>query len=79
MFGDPYRKKTCLWLRGLPPLLSTLITEERHYWIDSYPGRRDPNVDYRDIRGKARSAKDRSRTFPGIAAAMADQWGGAMP
>ena len=74
-FGDPYTKRTCLWLRGLPPLLSTLITEERKYWIDSYPGRRAPGVDYRDIRGAARSAQDRSRTFPGIAAAMAEQWG----
>ena len=74
MFGEPYRKRTCLWLRGLPPLLSTVISEERRYFIDSYPGRRDPDVDYRNIRGVARSAADRSRTFAGIASAMAAQW-----
>lgn len=77
MFGDGYTKRTCLWLRGVPPLMATAVTSERRYWIDAYPGRRDPNVDYRHIRGDARTAKDRSRTFPGIAEAMADQWGGS--
>lgn len=75
LFGDPYTKRTCLWLRNLPPLLSTLVETERRYWIDSYPGRKTPGFDYRTTRGAARSAKDRSRTFPGIAAAMAEQWG----
>lgn len=77
MFGEPYRKRTCLWLRGLPPLLSTLIVAEPAYFIDSYPGRRTPGFDYRSTRGHARSAADRSRTFEGIAAAMAEQWGKA--
>lgn len=76
-FGEPYRKRTCLWLRGLPPLLSTQPLMPAGYWMDSYPGRRTPGFDYRSIRGPARSAKDRARTFPGIAVAMAAQWGSA--
>jgi hypothetical protein len=74
-FGDPFRKRTCLWLRGLPPLLATVHVADPKYWIDSYPGRRTPGFDYRSTRGSARRASDRARTFPGIAAAMANQWG----
>lgn len=74
MFGDPYTKATCLWLRGLPPLLPTLITEERTAWLPSNvgAGRRKGQ---RSQPGIAKTAKDASRTFPGIAAAMAAQWG----
>jgi hypothetical protein len=79
LFGDPYRKRTCFWLRGLAPLMATGITAERRYWMDSYPGRQTPGFDYCKVRGPARSARDRSRTFPGIAAAMADQWGSLQP
>lgn len=73
-FGDPYTKATCLWLRGLPPLLPTLITEERRAWLPSNvgAGRRKGQ---RSQPGIAHNAKDASRTFPGIAGAMADQWG----
>ena len=77
-FGEPYRKRTCLWLRGLPILLATGHVANPTYWIDSYPGRRTAGFDYRSTRGKARSSKDRSRTFPGIAAAMAEQWGAVL-
>ena len=74
LFGDPYTKRTCLWLRGLPPLLSTDITEERRAWLPSNvgAGRRKGQ---RSQHGIAKTAKDASRTFPGIAKAMADQWG----
>jgi hypothetical protein len=74
MFGDPYSKATCLWLRGLPPLLASLITEERTAWLPSNvgAGRRKGQ---RSQPGIAKTAKDASRTFPGIAQAMADQWG----
>lgn len=57
-FGDPYSKKTCLWLKGLPPLMGTLLCSDF--------------VSYTSLH---RSARMRSKTFPGIAAAMADQWG----
>lgn len=74
MFGDPYTKATCLWLRNLPPLLPTLITEERRAWLPSNVGAGRRNGQ-RSQPGIAHTAKDASRTFPGIARAMADQWG----
>jgi hypothetical protein len=73
MFGDPYSKKTCLWLKRLPPLLSTEILSEYQPLINGGGGRLDrPNY-----KGKkfAEGSKQRSKTFPGIAKAMADQWG----
>lgn len=61
-FGHGETKATCLWLCGLPKLIPTNIVEEREHRIWKMPP------------GKNR-AKERSKTFPGIAAAMADQWG----
>lgn len=61
-FGHGETKATCLWLRELPPLVPT----------DQVPGR-TPRV-HRMPPGPDRW-KDRSRTFPGVAAAMAAQWG----
>ena len=68
-FGDPWQKATCLWLYNLPRLVPTDIVEPIGKWVDAgeKTGQR---------KGKHRSSKDRSRTFAGIAAAMADQWGG---
>lgn len=64
-FGDPYSKKTCLWLKGLPKLQSTDICKEYQ----------STNVaDWFQKGGKNRQ-KNRSKTFPGIARAMAEQWG----
>ena len=75
MFGDPYEKKTCLWLKGLPPLEPTDIVEPnpRIYYAS---GKSDPDwhSETRKLKGHARSVA-RSKTFPGIAKAMADQWG----
>lgn len=59
-YGHGETKATCLWLKNLPPLRPTNIV----------PGR-EPRV-WRLGRGRW---MDRSRTLPGIAAAMADQWG----
>lgn len=73
MFGDPYSKKTCLWLRGLAPLFPTEILNEYQPLINGGGGRLDrPNY-----KGKkfAEGSKQRSKTFPGIAKAMAEQWG----
>lgn len=66
MFGHPYQKKTCLWLKGLPPLMATEICEERQ--SSKIPG------NWFNHGGKERQ-KNRSKTFPGIAKAMAEQWG----
>jgi hypothetical protein len=69
MFGDPEFKRTCLWLKGLPKL----ITEENYDIpkpIAVYStGKNKYFID------KHHNAKLRSKTFPGIARAMAEQWG----
>ena len=65
MFGHPVQKRTCLWLKGLPPLKPTDTIEERQSsktagnWFN---------------KGGKERQKNRSKTFPGIAAAMASQW-----
>jgi hypothetical protein len=75
-FGDPEKKRTCLWLKNLPKLVPTDIVEPRIYgeyktgknkgkkiyWSDSMPPSKD-------------RAANRSKTFLGIAKAMASQWG----
>lgn len=71
--GDPYSKKTCLWLKGLPQLKPTNIVEPVCPWVQGGSKKRDGSP--RDIVGIVRSAKKRSKTFPGIAKAMAEQWG----
>lgn len=70
MFGDPWRKRTCLWLRGLPPLMATDIVVPEGLWTGSTS---KENSSYH--KNGHRSAKMRSKTFHGIAAAMAEQWG----
>lgn len=62
-FGHGETKRTCLWLRNLPPLTPTEVVEGREQRVHRIP----PGPD---------RWKERSRFFPGIAAAMADQWGG---
>ena len=79
-FGDPWMKRTCLWLTGLPALRPTKLVEPRGHWVDG--GSRVTHKDraYGDAKfgsGSDTARKvERSRTFPGIAAAMAAQWGG---
>ena len=62
-FGHGETKATCLWIKGLPKLKPTNIVEGREQRVHKMPP--GPN-----------RWKERSRTFEGIAAAMADQWGG---
>jgi site-specific DNA-cytosine methylase len=73
-FGDPHSKKTGLWLKNLPPLVSTKMVEPQfHIYKD---GRRDPIWHYESMRMKPlERMKYRSKTFQGIADAMAKQWG----
>ena len=75
MFGDEYLKMTCLWLKHLPPLFATDIVVPTSKWVSSSDHRAIKRNDSWARSGR-RSQKDRSKTFPGIAAAMADQWGG---
>lgn len=67
MFGHPVQKKTCFWLKGLKPLEPTTIVEERQ--STKIPG------NWFNHGGKERQ-KNRAKTFPGIAKAMAEQWAG---
>ena len=62
MFGHGETKATCLWLRNLPKLQPTNIVEGRLQRMHLLPKTKD-------------RAKLRSKTYPGIAKAMADQWG----
>lgn len=74
-FGHPYSKKTCLWLKNLPKLKPTqIVTENIISWVSG--GSKDNYGNPRKQSGtKIRDAKTRSKTFPGIAKAMAEQWG----
>jgi hypothetical protein len=72
-FGDDASKATCLWLKNLPPLRPTQLVQGRlvngkRRWAnqtDSGQNRLGPSED---------RWKKRSETYPGIAAAMAEQW-----
>ena len=72
-FGDPYSKRTLLWLKGLEPLKPTRILENHETWIASNTSMFAKGKG--GSRGVAKSQRERSRTFQGIADAMADQWG----
>ena len=73
-FGHPYSKKTRLWLKGLPHLKPTdIITEGVVSWVNG--GSKKADGTKRDNTGVSHSARERSKTFLGIAKAMADQWG----
>ncbi len=63
-FGDPHSKEICLWLQGLPPLLSTCFSPGRQPVANHVNGRMS----------QAQKSKIKSRFFPAVAAAMAAQW-----
>ena len=73
-FGHAERKATCLWLKGLPPLKPTNIVEPDIIRLSS--GKTDSRLHYETLKLPAEErAKMRSKTFEGIALAMAEQWG----
>lgn len=63
-YGHPYTKRTCLWLKGLPPLFPTDIVVPEKSWVMEEPYRHNKD-----------RAKNRSKTFAGVGRAMAEQWG----
>ncbi len=75
-YGEPWSKKTCLWPKGLHPLHPTKVVSDHNPFCSSgsYSKTHDPK--YKGASRKGGSAKSRSKTFPGIAKAMAEQWGG---
>ena len=76
MFGDPYEKTTCLWLKGLPMLKATNPVEPEPRHITSGGKSLPAWYSNPSIRMKGNRQTVRSKTFPGIAKAMAEQWGG---
>ena len=79
-FGHQARKKTCLWLKNLPGLFPTDIVSVGKILSNGFSAGASADC-ARDEKGKAipwndpRTANIRSKTFPGIAKAMAEQWG----
>lgn len=74
-FGHQYSKRTCLWLKGLPPLMPTQIVYKHEPYVNG--GCKDRYGNYRKFKGREeRNQKTRSKTFRGVAEAMAEQWGG---
>lgn len=69
-FGDPFEKTTCLWLKGLPPLVPTDMVEPPPRQVVR-SGKTLPTW-YSNCGGDRKTA--RSRTFPGFAKAIAEQW-----
>ena len=72
-YGHPYSKCTCLWLKGLPKLTPTNILSEYKPYLPSNTGGFSRGQG--GSRGVAHDAKTASKTFEGIAKAMAEQWG----
>ena len=72
-FGHPFSKATCLWLKNLPPLAPTAICKDHEPLLSSNVGKGKREGE-RWHRGHVSNAKDASRTFAGIADAMAAQW-----
>jgi hypothetical protein len=72
MFGDPYTKRTLLWLKNLPELMPTNKVKPVAPWVQSNTSgfRRGQ----KHHAGVARSKKERSTTFQGVANAMGNQW-----
>lgn len=79
-FGEPFKKRTCLWLKGLPLLKPTNIVEPKHHFTSNST---QGGILKDGTRKKSKlpifkawdNSKERSKTFQGIADAMAEQWG----
>lgn len=74
-YGHPFSKKTLLWERGVQPLEPTNIVEPTATWCPSGSYSHKHGEQHKGMFTTDR-AKNRAKTFPGIARAMAEQWGG---
>jgi hypothetical protein len=78
-FGDPFKKRTCLWLKGLPKLEYTNVLQEpKPLYVSQGKKTMGKKIGFTEgIKGlnHADRKKARAKTFPGIARAMAEQWG----
>lgn len=81
MFGDPWRKRTCLWLKNLPLLEPTVVVDPTGYWVDGGTFKLSARGGTGAMEGahagasKEERQRRRNRTFRGVATAMAEQWG----
>jgi hypothetical protein len=74
MFGQSVQKRTCLWLKNLPVLIPTNIVDKGEIYIGK-DGKSNGSKWYQILTMSPDRWKERSRTFQGIADAMAEQWG----
>lgn len=74
LFGDPYSKLTYLWLKGLPKLIPTNVLKDYKPYVSCGTSRNKGNPEKSGVSRKGGAAKVRSKSFHGIATAMADQW-----
>lgn len=74
-FGEPYSKKTCLWLKGLAPLKPTNLLTEYKPYVSCGTSANKGNPDKAGFSRAGGAAIVRSKTFWGVARAMAEQWG----
>ena len=76
-FGDPYQKSTCLWLKNLPSLFPTNIVDKGEFktWRCKKTGRLKKQAKWYYDLWSAPVRENRNKTFPGLADAMAQQWG----
>jgi hypothetical protein len=72
-YGHKYSKRTLLWLKNLPPLNPTDIKSDYKPYLPSNTGGKKRGQSY--SRGVSKNAKESSKTFSGVAKAMAEQWG----
>ena len=77
-YGDWETKRTCLWLRGLPLLQPLFDTIDSARDAAGHPAGAMPRARVHRMPPCEDRARERSRFFPGIAAAMADQWGNVL-
>lgn len=74
-FGEPWSKQTGLWLKGLPKLQPTQLVSEYKPYVSCGTSRNKGNKEKSGASRAGGAQKARSKTFPGIAEAMAEQWG----
>ena len=75
-FGHPFSKKTLLWLKNLPPLISTNIVSKYETFLPSNTGFGKRKGHKHNIKKISKNYnKEHSKFWTGIAEAMADQWG----
>jgi len=72
-YGHPFSKRTLLWIKNLPLLTPTDVMDEYKPYLPSNTGGKSRGQSY--SRGVSKNAKESSKTFSGVADAMAKQWG----